>query len=517
VPHASHEARLRLTGISKRYAATLANDAIDLTIRAGEIHALLGENGAGKSTLVKIIYGVVRPDAGAIVWEGEDVDIVDPNTARALGIGMVFQHFSLFESLTVAENIALGLNAKETLAQLARRIAAISERYGLAVEPFRHVYHLSVGERQRVEIVRCLLQEPRLLIMDEPTSVLTPQETVGLFDVLRRLASEGCSILYISHKLEEIKALCEHATVLRAGRVVGACDPRVASTETLAEMMIGGQLPECRRGVQPVQGKPCLLVERLSLPADEPFGTNLRAISLQLHEGEILGIAGIAGNGQKELLAALSGERQAPRAATVRIAGHAAGLLGPAARRRLGLAFIPEERMGRGAIGEMSLVENVLLSCYQDGLVRAGMLRYGAAQRYAQLVCDRFRVVAAGVFALASSLSGGNMQKFIVGREMATHPRVLLAAHPTWGVDVGAALAIRQALMDLAQQGAGVLVVSEDLSELFEISDRIAVLFDGRLSEPHRTAETNVDEVGLLMGGRWESASRKASGVAYAA
>ncbi len=255
--------RLALRGITKRYAATLANSDVSLTIGAGEIHALLGENGAGKSTLVKIIYGVVRPDSGEIAWEGKPVEIPDPNAARRLGIGMVFQHFSLFESLTVAENIALGLGAKESIAELTRRINEVSARYGLAVEPTRHVHHLSVGERQRVEIVRCLLQSPRLLIMDEPTSVLTPREAEGLFDVLRRLSGEGCGVLYISHKLEEIKALCEHATVLRGGRVVGECDPRVSSEQQMAEMMIGGALPVAHRGAPLHEGKVCLRVEGL--------------------------------------------------------------------------------------------------------------------------------------------------------------------------------------------------------------------------------------------------------------
>ena len=498
-------ARLRLTGITKRYAATLANSDIGLSIGAGEIHALLGENGAGKSTLVKIIYGVVRPDAGEIAWEGKRVAIADPNAARRLGIGMVFQHFSLFESLTVAENIALGLDTRESIAELTRRIADVAGRYGLAVTPSRHVHHLSVGERQRVEIVRCLLQSPRLLIMDEPTSVLTPQEAERLFAVLRRLGSEGCSILYISHKLDEIRALCERATVLRGGRVVGECDPRATSERQMAEMMIGGALPVAHRAAKPRGGTPCLDVERLTLAADEPFGTALRDISLMLRQGEILGVAGVAGNGQKELLAALAGERLTLDAGAIRVCGIAAGWLGSAARRRLGLSFIPEERLGRGAVADLSLTENALLTIYPHGFVRAGMVRFGAVRRFTQDIIERFAVKASGSDADGGSLSGGNMQKFIVGREIGTNPRVLLAAHPTWGVDVGAAIAIRQALMDLAAAGSGVLVVSEDLAELFEISDSIAVLSGGRLSAPMRTRDTSVEAVGLLMGGRMQA------------
>jgi simple sugar transport system ATP-binding protein len=370
------------------------------------------------------------------------------------------------------------------------------------MDPGRHVHHLSVGERQRVEIVRCLLQEPKLLAMDEPTSVLTPQEVGDLFTVLRRLAAEGCSILYISHKLDEILALCENATVLRAGRVVGTADPRRSTAASLAELMTGSAVPACRRIAEPKLGPVCLAVDSLSLPSDEPFGTTLHEVALSLRGGEILGIAGVAGNGQKEFLAALSGESRAPRAESVRIGDRAAGHVGPAQRRRMGLAFIPEERLGRGAVGEMSLSENGLLTSWQRGqLVRGGFLRPGAIRAYAQAVFEKFRVAAAGIGAAASSLSGGNMQKFIIGRELGQSPHVLLAAHPTWGVDIGATLSIHQALIDLAESGAGVLVVSEDLAELFEICDRIAVLSDGRLSAPLPVAGTSVEAVGLLMGG----------------
>ena len=491
--------RLALRNISKRYGPTQANSDISLAVAPGEIHALLGENGAGKSTLVKIIYGVVQPDAGEIAWEGRPVAIHNPNAARALGIGMVFQHFSLFETLTVAENIALGLGTRESIAKLSSRIVEVSGRYGLSVTPGRHVHHLSVGERQRVEIVRCLLGKPRLLIMDEPTSVLTPQEVGALFEVLRRLASEGCSILYISHKLEEIRALCEAATVLRGGRVVGTSDPRRTSPRAMAEMMTGALLPETRRP-KTHPGAVMLEVSNLSLPADEPFGTALRDISLAVRTGEIVGIAGVSGNGQKELLAALSGERLSP-AAAVRIGGVPAGQARPAERRRMGLAFVPEERLGRGAVAEMSLADNALLTCYQNGLAAHGWIRRDKTRSYAAEVIRRFRVKAEGTQAAAASLSGGNMQKFIIGREVGADPRLLLAAHPTWGVDIGASLAIRQELLDLAAAGTAILVVSEDLFELFEICDRLAVLFHGALSPPLPVAGLTAEAVGLKMGG----------------
>src|SRR5690606_26040377 len=301
--------RLELRGITKVFPGCLANHSIDLSVMPGEIHALLGENGAGKSTLVKIIYGVLEADRGSLFWEGRATTITSPAAARALGIFMVFQHFTLFETLTVAENIALAARDGREAAALTAQLPEVSERYGLSLDPRRYVHDLSVGERQRVEIVRCLLQEPRLLVMDEPTSVLTPQEVLRLFETLRRLAADGCSILYISHKLEEIQALCHRATVLRQGRVVGECDPRRESTATLARMMVGAELPPPARAAAIRPGGDALVIDGLTRLPDDPFGTRLDDIRLAVAAGEIVGIAGVAGNGQKELLAALSGER----------------------------------------------------------------------------------------------------------------------------------------------------------------------------------------------------------------
>jgi ABC-type uncharacterized transport system ATPase subunit len=491
--------RLALRGITKRYPGVLANDQVDLDVLPAEIHAVLGENGAGKSTLMKIIYGIVKPNAGTIRWEGRPVRIGSPARARKLGIGMVFQHFSLFESLTVADNIRLALDASAT-AGLAARIRDVSERYGLTLDPARSVHTMSVGERQRVEIVRCLLQQPRLLIMDEPTSVLTPQAILRLFETLRRLSTEGCSILYISHKLDEIRTLCHRATVLRGGRVTGQCDPRRETTASLARMMIGGDLPH------PVHrpahaGPPALIVDALDVRADDPFGTTLRAISLTVHAGEIVGIAGVSGNGQKELLAALSGERKLARAEAIMLCGTPAGVLDALKRRRLGLAYIPEERLGCGAVPEMSLADNALLTARGPGLVARGFIRVRAVRGYAAKTIAAFDVKAAGPDAPARSLSGGNLQKFIVGRELGTHPKVLIAAQPTWGVDVGAAAQIRQALIDMRARGVAVLVISEELDELIEICDRLAVIAQGRLSPAKPVRETSAEEIGLLMAG----------------
>lgn len=494
--------RLTLRHISKRYPAVVANDAVDLVVQPGEIHAVLGENGAGKSTLMKIIYGAVKPDAGEMQWNGQTVQIASPAAARALGIAMVFQHFSLFDTLTVTENIALGLPSNTRLDQLAERIVATAEQYGLALEPQRHVHTLSVGERQRVEIVRALLTKPQLLILDEPTSVLTPQAVSKLFDTLRTLAAQGCSILYISHKLDEIRALCHTCTVMRAGRVTGACDPRLESAASLARMMVGSALPELKAGA--VQTGPVVLQARaLSLQKSQPFATELHDIGFDLHAGEILGIAGISGNGQQELLAALSGEDPRAAASSVLLDGTEIGHLGAAARRRAGLAFVPEERLGRGAVPDMSLAENVLLSHQGSDTIASGVIRTGAIARIAQAIITRFNVKAGSAHAAARSLSGGNLQKFIVGREIMSQPRVLIVAQPTWGVDVGAAAQIHAELIALRDAGCAVLVISEELDELFAIADRLMVIAKGRHSPAIATAQASVDQIGLWMSGLW--------------
>jgi len=498
--------RLVLRGITKRYPTVIANDRVDLTVRVGEIHAVIGENGAGKSTLMKIIYGVTRPDEGSIEWEGRPISLASPAEARRLGIGMVFQHFALFETLTVAQNIALALDEKVKPAALAPRIREVSERYGLPVDPNRLTHGMSVGERQRVEIVRCLLQSPRLLIMDEPTSVLTPQAVLKLFETLRRLASEGVSILYISHKLDEIRALCDTATVLRGGRVSGVARPQAETNDSLARLMVGGDLAECRLDARE-PGAARLSIVNFSMRTWDPFGTTLENINLEVRDGEIVGIAGISGNGQKELLSALSGEAVNAYSGEIRIGGTTATQLRPAERRELGLTFVPEERLGRGAVPAMSLAQNALLTGASAGMVRSGLVRNDVARSFARDVIAQFKVKCGSELAVAESLSGGNLQKFIVGRETMLHPKLMIVAQPTWGVDIGAAQLIHQALIDLRATGVALLIVSEELDELFTICDRIAVLAQGRLSPTYATADLTIEGVGLLMTGS-EGASR---------
>lgn len=494
--------RLALSRISKSFPGVKANEDISLSVRPGEIHALLGENGAGKSTLVKIIYGVQQADEGTIAWNGETVSIPSPKAARRLGIGMVFQHFSLFDAMTVIENIALGLDEAVDRDLLKARVAAILDSYSLPLDPEREVHTLSVGERQRIEIVRCLLQKPKLLIMDEPTSVLTPQEVDKLFGTLRQIAAEGCAILYISHKLHEIKALCEAATILRGGKVVATCDPRVETTKRMAELMIGAELRQIEHGESTGAGSVRLAVTGLTLPGEPPFGTDLEAVIFEARAGEILGIAGVAGNGQSELLTALSGERPATRPDAILLDGRPIGTMMAGPRRALGLACVPEERNGHAAVPDFSLADNAVLTArHRLPLTPLGIISTGDVKRFTDGVIKRFDVRTTGTAALARSLSGGNLQKFIMGREIGQTPSVLVVCQPTWGVDAGAAAAIRQELVDLAAKGSAVVVISQDLDELLELADRLCVINEGRLSAPRDVASLGIDEIGLMMGG----------------
>jgi len=500
--------RLELKGISKQYPAVRANDQVGLRVAPGEIHAVLGENGAGKSTLMKVIYGAVQPDEGEIRFNGSAVTIASPAQARRLGISMVYQHFSLFDSLTAAENVWLGLDKSMTLAQVTQRIGEVAHAYGLDVQPGRPVHTLSVGERQRVEIVRALLTDPQLLILDEPTSVLTPQAVDKLFGTLRLLAAKGCSILYISHKLDEIRALCHRCTVLRGGKVTGEVEPARETNASLSRLMIGAEPPklQARRATQ---GAPVLQVQGLNLLRQDPFGTDLHDIALNVRAGEVLGVAGVSGNGQQELMAALSGEDPRAAAGSIRLHGQDIARAGPRQRRALGLHFVPEERLGRGAVPTLSLAQNTLLTrteAVSPTWWTMGWVATGRVQRLAETLIARFHVRAGGAGASARSLSGGNLQKYIVGREIDASPKLLIVSQPTWGVDVGAATQIRGELLGLRDAGCALLVVSEELDELFEISDRLVVIAKGRLSPSIATAQASIDQIGQWMSGLWDPA-----------
>jgi len=493
--------RLELQNISKQYPGVRANDGICLEVAEAEIHAVLGENGAGKSTLMKIIYGVVQPDAGTLAWHGKPMRVASPEAARRLGISMVFQHFSLFETLTVAENIWLGV-ADKSRATVTARVRELASSYGLAVEPERPVHTLSVGERQRVEIVRALMTDPKLLILDEPTSVLTPQAVESLFATLRQLKQGGCSVLYISHKLDEIRALCDRCTVLRDGKVTGVvANPARESNASLSRLMIGAEPAKLEQ--RPLEaGAVVLAVRQLDLEKQDEFGVSLRGVSLELRAGEVLGIAGVSGNGQKELLSALSGEDARARPRSIELEGADISRADPARRRALGLRFVPEERLGRATVPSHSLEKNTLLT-RKDSLPNGLLLQQKPLRALAQTLIERFGVKTRGSAAPAQSLSGGNLQRFVVGRELDAKPKLLIVAQPTWGVDVGAAAQIRRTLLELRDAGSALLVVSEELDELFELCDSLTVMANGRLSPRLRVADATRALIGEWMSGLW--------------
>ena len=500
--------RLELTGITKAFPDVVANSDVSLTVMPGEIHAVLGENGAGKSTLMKIIYGSQMPDAGQIKLNGQVMHIRNPKEARANGIGMVFQHFNLFDTMTVAENVWLGL-ARTSLDQVTASIVAKASEYGLEIDPRRLVHTLSVGERQRVEIIRALLTRPELLILDEPTSVLTPQAVEKLFLVLRKLSSEGCSILYISHKLHEIRELCTACTVLRAGKVTGVCNPQQETNASLSRMMIGAEPPllehhECKAGAS------TMIVSKLSLERDDQYGVDLHEIDLRVCSGEVVGIAGVSGNGQKELLYALSGEDTRSPRGSLCMGAVDVSALGPRERRCLGLHFVPEERLGRGAVPTLSLAQNLLLTRTESiSMPRCagGWIRVKGLATHAERLIEHFHIKAGGPNSVARSLSGGNLQKYIVAREIDANPKLLIVSQPTWGVDVGAAAQIRGEILRLRDKGCAVLVVSEELDELFEICDRMYVIARGKLSPSIPIAEATVEKIGEWMSGLWGAAA----------
>ncbi|OED36057.1 ABC transporter [Chromatiales bacterium (ex Bugula neritina AB1)] len=499
----SETALIETRRISKSFGRVIANSDINLSVAPGQIHALLGENGAGKSTLMKIICGLQQPDTGEIYWKGEAIEIASPKRARAIGIGMVHQHFALFEGLSVAENIAFSIDGAVQGPVLERQILDLAEKFGLAVEPRRPVFELSAGERQRIEILRALLQTPELLILDEPTSVLTPQEADQLFTTVRKLASEGHGIVFISHKLKEVRDLCDAATILRAGRVVGSCDPRTTSPEEIAELMLGSR--EIKAVSTPREtGVERLRIQNLQLTAD---AQPLQIDSLSLLAGEVFGVAGVAGNGQELLFAALSGEQTSDSDSTITINETAVGTLGPNDRRALQAMFIPEERLGHAAVPHMSLIDNTLLTnvtnpdIVQNGIVNRQRLLHDVEQ-----IADMFEVRHPGFKRAAQNLSGGNLQKFVVGREILKKPTLLIVNQPTWGVDALSAVRIREALLSLASEGSAILVISQDLDELLEISDRLAVLHHGELGHARPVSEWTVEALGLAMTGSEEPA-----------
>ncbi len=495
---------VKLTAISKYFGALLANSGVDLSLCAGEIHALLGENGAGKSTLVKILYGLLTPDSGEIRINGVPVRLSSPKDARAHGIGMVFQHFSLFDEFTALENIAVTLDGAVADQALRERVSAKAAHFGLAIDLDRPVHTLSAGQRQRIEILRALMQDPKLLILDEPTSVLTPEESEALFKTLDTLAAEGAGILFISHKLEEVRRLCSKATVLRAGRVVAHADPRKTSAQQLATLMVGDAVAELRAGPAKDFGRPALVLDRLDVAPDGIHGTRLAGANLVVRAGEIVAIAGVAGNGQSELYAAISGEGGTITGGSIQIAGVDVTRLDINARRHAGAAFVPEARLGQATLPQTALSENIVLSWHATeglgGKTLGGLFidRTRLAGIAGEII-RRFDVRTPSLDPLAAQLSGGNLQKYIVGREILRAPKLIVVDQPSWGVDARAATHIRQSLIDLAAGGAAVLVITQDLDEALDLADVVVVMREGELSPPLPVASVTREQIGLLM------------------
>lgn len=501
---ASRTPRLSLRDVTKRYGNVVANDAVSLDVMPGEIVALLGENGAGKTTLMKIAYGITQADCGTIAVDGSVVAIDSPRRARAVGIAMVFQQFALFDAATVLENIALALPSAP-MRDIESRVMELAARYGLPVDPAKRVHDLSMGERQRVEIVRALLSQPRVLILDEPTSVLTPHAVDRLFLTSQQLANDGTSVVFISHKLHEIRRLATRCVVMRAGRVVANVDPRVQTESELARLMLGADPPDLASHESP-PGDVVLEVRKLSIGAQD--GRGLDDVAFDVHSGEIVGIAGISGNGQAALMAAVAGEMPV-RSDAVRLFGQPIGHFNTAQRRAQGLRYIPEQRLGHGAVAAMSLEENALLT---DASLQSGFqVRRTAGLGAAARVVERFGVRASSLTQEAETLSGGNLQKFIVGREVLQTPRVLLVHQPTWGVDAGSAAAIRNELIALRAAGCGIVVVSEEIDELYQLADRLFVMANGRLSPSRAPHQIGSAEIGVWMGGAWPANSDHAA------
>jgi general nucleoside transport system ATP-binding protein len=496
-----------MCGITKRFPGVLANDRVDFEAAAGEVHALLGENGAGKSTLSNILTGLYRPDEGTISLYGEPARFDSPSDAIDAGIGMVHQHFRLVPPFTVAENIILGEHRPEARSfvvnprRIERDVAGLGERYGVAVDPRARVWQLSVGEQQRVEILKALYREARILILDEPTAVLTPQEAESLFVTLRRMADEGRTVIFISHKLHEVKAVADRVTVLRAGRAVATVEAAGATSRELAALMVGREVELARRVQRAVPhgDEAALDVSGLSVRGDRGEDA-VRDVSFTVRAGEILGVAGVAGNGQRELAEAITGMR--PATGSVCVHGRKLRTGDPRAAISAGIAHVPEDRLGTGVAPGLSIAENSVLKSYrQRGISFGPLLNWRVIREVARDLINRFGVLTPGPQLRARDLSGGNLQKLVLGREFSSAPRVLIAASPTRGLDVGAIESVHAYLREAAAEGVAVLLISEDLDEIMALADRVVVVYEGRLTGEFDPATATIEEIGLAMAG----------------
>jgi len=494
---------LEMKGITKRFPGVLANDNVDFDLYAGEVHTLLGENGAGKSTLMKILYGLYQADEGEVRLNGEPMTITSPTSAIEHNIGMIHQHFMLVETLTVAENVALGLHSSRgaltDLDAVSEKIVDLGSQYGLEIDPAATVWQLAVGQKQRVEIIKALYREARLLILDEPTAVLTPQEVDQLFETLNQMTADGRGLIFISHKLHEVLALSDRITVLRQGRVTGYTTTEGATRASLASMMVGRDVKLAPDKPEVETGSAALEITGLRVIGDRG-NVVIDDLDLDVRKGEILGIAGVSGNGQRELAETIAGLRDA-EAGSISIAGTDVTNRRPVDVRAAGLAYVPEGRMKDGSIGLFTVAENLLLIDHNSKeFLDAGLLNFDAIRTHCQALVDEFAVKTPSLDTPVRSLSGGNIQKLILARELSGTPNVLIASQPTRGVDIGAAEYIHKRLVAQRSEDTAILVISEDLDEIFGLSDRIAVMYEGRIMGIVDTSITR-EEIGLMMAG----------------
>jgi general nucleoside transport system ATP-binding protein len=495
---------LRMRGITKRFPGVVANDHVDFDVRAGEVHTLFGENGAGKSTLMRVLYGLYQPDAGEILIRGEPVTISSPAAAIGQGIGMIHQHFMLVPTFTVAENVALGLKSTRApltdLGRVSERIEELSSEYGLRVDPRALVWQLSVGERQRVEIIKALYRNVSLLVLDEPTAVLTPQEVEDLFGVLRKMVAERLGLVFISHKVNEVLELSDRITVLRAGRTVGVVRAAEADRDLLARMMVGHEIVSDVHAGGAHPGDTRLVVEGLRVQGDRGAEA-VRGLDLEVHSGEIVGIAGVSGNGQRELAEAIAGLR-APASGSIRIEGVEVAGRHPAEIRAAGLSYVPEERMRDGVVSDFTVGENLMLVDVTKPIFsRFGFLKRKAIRKHCVALISQYDVRTPDIDTPARNLSGGNIQKLIMARELSGTPRLLLVAQPTRGIDVAASQHIHEQLARQRALGTAILVISEDLDEVMEISDRLLVMYEGTVISEVDPRATTREDLGLMMAG----------------
>jgi ABC-type uncharacterized transport system ATPase subunit len=496
---------VQLRGIVKRFPGVVANDHADLTLERGEVHSLLGENGAGKTTLMCVLAGIYRPDEGQVLLDGQQVSLRTPRHAIDAGIGMVHQHFRLVQPFTVAENVLLGTPGRFVLSpsEVERRVAQLSETYGMRVKPSARIWQLSVGEQQRVEILKALFREARVLILDEPTAVLTPQEAETLFATLRQMAAEGRTVVFISHKLDEVMAVSDRISVLRAGTRVATVTRDETTKQELARSMVGRDIVfQVERDQHGAARVGAVALEVTDLRAEDDLGLPaLRGVTLALRQGEILGIAGVAGNGQRELTEVIAGTRVAS-SGTVELGGVDVTRRSVAARIAAGVAYVPEDRLGTALVGTMDCPSNVILKRVDGGGFTTGpVLDRGKAERITRRLVETFDVKSSSLRAPVALMSGGNVQKLLLARELSSDPRVLIAAQPTAGLDVGATEAIHRILLDQRARGTGVLMVSEDLDELLSIADRVAVMYEGRIMGVVAANGAEREHIGLMMAG----------------